>query len=252
MLYSVILPTYNERENLPIMVYLLDKVFVKHQLQYEIIIVDDNSPDGTLQVAERLQKSYGPDKIAILSRPGKLGLGSAYLDGLQKVSKGQRIIIMDADLSHHPKYIPKMIEVMDNSTNDTTTGTKKIKVDIVSGTRYMLSSPDAGVCGWDWKRKITSRGANFLAQFLLNPVGCTDLTGSFRLYERTALETILPRVQCTGYAFQMEILVLAQRQGYNIAEIPIVFVDRMYGESKLGPREVVLYLKGLVHLFFHT
>ena len=260
MLYSVILPTYNEKENLPIMVYLLDQVFVQHKIQYEIVVVDDNSPDGTLQVAESLQKSYGKDKIAILSRPGKLGLGSAYLDGLQKVSRGQRIFIMDADLSHHPKYIPQMIQMMDDDGVIVGGSTQqqeqhkqhKQKVDIVSGTRYMLSSPQAGVCGWDLKRKITSRGANVLAQFLLNPQGCTDLTGSFRLYDRLALERILPRVQCTGYAFQMEILVLAQREGYQIKEIPIVFVDRIYGESKLGPREIFLYLKGLIHLFFHT
>ncbi|KAL7558347.1 hypothetical protein ACA910_004013 [Epithemia clementina (nom. ined.)] len=247
MLYSVILPTYNERENLPIIVFMLDQVFAKHNLQYEIVIVDDNSPDGTLQVAQTLQKHYGKEKIAILSRPGKLGLGSAYLEGLQKVSKGQRIIIMDADLSHHPKYIPQMIRIMDASSSN-----HNKKVDIVSGSRYLLQSPESGVCGWDLKRKITSRGANVLAQFLLNPRGCTDLTGSFRLYERHALEKILPRVQCTGYAFQMEILVLAQREGYCIQDVPIVFIDRMYGESKLGPREIVLYLKGLLHLFFHT
>ena len=251
MLYSVILPTYNERENLPLMVYLLDQMFVQHKLRYEIVVVDDQSPDGTLEVAQTLQRVYGKDKIAILSRPGKLGLGSAYLDGLQQVSKGDRIIIMDADLSHHPKYIPQMIQLMDHTNNSGDDSTSK-KVDIVCGSRYILGSPDAGVCGWDWKRKITSRGANVLAHFLLNPRQCTDLTGSFRLYDRAALVQILPKVQCTGYAFQMEILVLAQRAGYRIQEVPIVFVDRLYGESKLGPKEIVLYLKGLFHLFFHT
>lgn len=261
MLYSVILPTYNERENLPIIVYMLDEMFVKQKLSYEIVIVDDNSPDGTLEVAQALQKSYGREKIAILSRSGKLGLGSAYLDGLQKVSKGQRIIIMDADLSHHPKYIPQMIEVMDgagqtteNKEDGTTQGRRR--VDIVSGTRYMRCGGAGGVCGWDWKRKITSRGANVLAQFLLffpfTAMGCSDLTGSFRLYERSALERILPRVRCSGYAFQMEILVLASRERYHIAEVPIVFVDRIYGESKLGPREIILYLKGLLQLFLRT
>ena len=236
MLYSVILPTYNERENLPIIFYLLNKVFTEHKLEYQVVVVEDNSPDGTLQVAEALQKEY-PKRIKILKRAGKLGLGSAYLDGLRQAD-GDRIIIMDADLSHHPKYIPEMIHVMDTE-----------KVEIVSGTRYLPGQ--GGVYGWDLKRKITSRGANFLAHFFLNPQ-CSDLTGSFRLYNRQALEQILPKVQCTGYAFQMEIIVLARKAGYSIAEVPIVFVDRLYGESKLGPREIILYLQGLLHLFLHT
>lgn len=238
MLYSVLLPTYNERENLPIIFYLLDKTFNEHKLDYQVVIVEDNSPDGTLQVAEALQKSYPQGRIKIIKRKGKLGLGSAYLDGL-KHADGQRIIIMDADLSHHPKYIPQMIQKMEQG-----------HVQIVSGTRYIPGQ--GGVCGWDLKRKITSRGANFLAHFFLNPQNVSDLTGSFRLYDRNALEQILPRVQCTGYAFQMEIVVLAKKQGYRIAEVPIVFVDRMYGESKLGAREIILYLKGLIHLFLHT
>jgi dolichol-phosphate mannosyltransferase len=98
---------------------------------------------------------------------------------------------------------------------------------------------------------VTSKGANFLAAFLLNP-GVSDLTGSFRLYERHALEEILPKIKCTGYAFQMEIVVLAKKAGFSIVEVPITFVDRLYGESKLGPREIILYLKGLVYLFFTT
>lgn len=236
MLYSVILPTYNERENLPIIFYLLDKTFREASLNYEVIVVDDSSPDGTLQVAQALQKSYGDDHVKIVSRKGKLGLGSAYIAGLQ-ATKGNRIILMDADLSHHPKFIPQMISVMEQT-----------KCDITTGTRYRKGG---GVAGWDLKRKITSKGANFLADFLLQP-GVSDLTGSFRLYERRAIEKILPQVKSTGYAFQMEIIVLAKKAGYSVAEVPITFVDRLYGESKLGTREIVLYLKGLLNLFFTT
>ena len=101
------------------------------------------------------------------------------------------------------------------------------------------------------KRKLTSRGANFLASFLLNP-GPSDLTGSFRLYRRKALEQVLPKVRSKGYAFQMEILVLAKAHGLKFAEVPITFVDRIYGESKLGANEILLYLKGLLYLFFTT
>ena len=112
MRYSIILPTFNERENLPIIFYLIDKYLTKANVDYEVVIVDDSSPDGTLQVAEKIQKSYGKNRVIIVSRPGKLGLGTAYGAGL-KAAKGDRIILMDADLSHHPKFIPQMIEAMD-------------------------------------------------------------------------------------------------------------------------------------------
>ena len=122
-------------------------------------------------------------------------------------------------------------------------------VDVVSGTR---DRKGGGVMGWDLKRKITSRGANFLASFLLNPGIASDLTGSFRLYKREAIEKILPMIQSKGYAFQMEILIRAKKEGMSIGEVPITFVDRIYGESKLGANEILMYLKGLLQLFFAT
>lgn len=236
MLYSVILPTYNERENLPIIYYLIDKAFSDAKLDYQVVVVDDASPDGTIEIAKALQKSYGRDKVTIVSRKGKLGLGSAYASGL-KEAKGDRIVLMDADLSHHPKFIPQMVALMDST-----------KADIVTGTRYR---PGGGVAGWDMFRKLTSKGANFLADFLMNP-GVSDLTGSFRLYEKNAIGTVLPLVQSKGYAFQMEIVVRAKQQGLKIEEVPITFVDRIYGQSKLGTKEIMLYLKGLITLFFTT
>jgi len=237
MIYSVILPTYNERENLPIITQLLHDAFSEEEIDYEIVVVDDSSPDNTLDVATRLQQVFGEDHFRIVSRPGKLGLGSAYSAGL-KASKGDRVILMDADLSHDPEHIPQMIRVMESE-----------KVDIVSGTRYKSGG---GVAGWDTFRKLTSCGANFLATFLLSTGGASDLTGSFRLYERSAIELILPQVGSKGYAFQMEILVRAHSAGLKIGEVPIAFVDRIYGESKLGANEIILYLKGLLHLFFTT
>lgn len=241
MLYSVILPTYNERDNLPLISQFLHDTFSEAKLNYEIVVVDDSSPDNTLEVARSLRKIFGDEHFRIVSRPGKLGLGSAYAAGL-KASAGERIILMDADLSHHPKFIPRMIAVMDDGNN-------KRKVDIVSGTRYRSGG---GVAGWDTFRKLTSCGANFLATFLLSTGGASDLTGSFRLYERSALESILPLVESKGYAFQMEILVRAHKAGMAVGEVPITFVDRIYGESKLGANEIILYLKGLMQLFFST
>lgn len=236
MLYSIILPTYNERENLPIIFYLIDKYLSEAGLEYEVVIVDDHSPDGTLRIAQAIQKSFGSKRVSIVSREGKLGLGTAYIAGL-KVANGERIILMDADLSHHPKFIPAMVRAMEEK-----------RVDVVTGTRYLSGG---GVAGWDYKRKLVSKGANILADFLLNP-GISDLTGSFRLYERHALEKILGKVTCKGYAFQMEIVVLAKKAGYKFAEVPITFVDRLYGESKLGGREILLYIKGLLTLFLTT
>eukprot|EP01121_Diplochlamys_sp_Union-15-3_P005787 TRINITY_DN16122_c0_g1_i1.p1 TRINITY_DN16122_c0_g1~~TRINITY_DN16122_c0_g1_i1.p1 ORF type:complete len:136 (-),score=25.02 TRINITY_DN16122_c0_g1_i1:306-713(-) len=106
--YSVLLPTYNERENLPIIVWLIAEAFSKSGFNYEVIVIDDNSPDGTQEVAKQLQTVYGEDKIVLKPRPGKLGLGTAYLHGIQHAT-GNFVIIMDADMSHHPKYIEKFI-----------------------------------------------------------------------------------------------------------------------------------------------
>ena len=108
--------------------------------------------------------------------------------------------------------------------------------------------PGGGVYGWDLNRKITSRVANFLASTMLNPKA-SDLTGSFRLYKREVLESIIPKVKSRGFIFQMEIITRAQNMGYSIEEVPITFVDRIYGESKLGSNEILSYLKGLVDLF---
>jgi len=147
--YSVLLPTYNERENLPYILYFINKAFESVEETYEVVVVDDNSPDGTLDVAKKLQQIFGNERVVLAPRPGKLGLGSAYVHGLQ-FAKGSFIIILDADLSHHPKYIPKFIYKQ-----------REGNFDIVTGTRYR---GDGGVFGWNWRRKLTSVGANTLAQ----------------------------------------------------------------------------------------
>ncbi|TKS77030.1 Collagen alpha-1(XX) chain [Collichthys lucidus] len=234
--YSVLLPTYNERENLPLIVWLLVKYFGESGFNYEIIVIDDGSPDGTLEVAEQLQKIYGEDKILLRPRAKKLGLGTAYIHGM-KHATGNFIFIMDADLSHHPKFIPEFIQKQ-----------KEGDYDVVSGTRY---SGDGGVYGWDLRRKLISRGANFLTQVLLRP-GASDLTGSFRLYKKKVLESLVERCVSKGYVFQMEMIVRARQLNYTIGEVPISFVDRVYGESKLGGNEIVSFAKGLLMLFATT
>jgi len=234
--YSVLLPTYNERDNLPIIVWLLVKYFTEADLDYEIIVIDDGSPDGTLEVAKQLENIYGDDRIVLRPRARKLGLGTAYIHGI-KHATGNYVIIMDADLSHHPKFIPQFIQKQ-----------KEGNYDVVSGTRY---AGDGGVNGWDLKRKIISRGANYVTQILLRP-GASDLTGSFRLYKKDVLEKLVSSCVSKGYVFQMEMVIRARQFGYSIGEVPISFVDRVYGESKLGGNEVIGFVKGLLYLFATT
>jgi len=144
---------------------------------------------------------------------------------------------MDADFSHHPKFIPNMIHLQ--ATED---------YDIVTGSRYTSGHAGAGVYGWDLKRKLVSKGANIFADTLLQP-GVSDLTGSFRLYKRDVLSKAIAKVQSKGYVFQMELICLAKSMGYTIGEVPITFVDRLYGESKLGGDEIVEYVKGVFNLW---
>lgn len=136
-----------------------------------------------------------------------------------------------------PKFIPKFIELQ-----------RKNNYDIVSGTRY---SGDGGVYGWDFKRKLISRGANFLSQFLLRP-HTSDLTGSFRLYKKDILAHCISKCQSKGYVFQMEMIIRARQANYTIGEIPISFVDRVYGQSKMGASEIVQFAKNLLYLFATT
>ncbi|OJJ51500.1 hypothetical protein ASPZODRAFT_148768 [Penicilliopsis zonata CBS 506.65] len=235
--YTVILPTYNERKNLPIICWLLEKMFRENNLNWEVIIVDDGSPDGTLEVAKQLQKVWGSDHIILKPRAGKLGLGTAYVHGLQ-FATGNFVIIMDADFSHHPKFIPEMIRIQKESDADIVTGTRYANRDNVKG----------GVYGWDLFRKFTSRTANLIADVMLMP-GVSDLTGSFRLYKKSVLEKVIGSTQSKGYSFQMEMMVRAKAMGYKVEECPITFVDRLYGESKLGGSEIVEYLKGVLTLW---
>ncbi|PVI06098.1 glycosyltransferase family 2 protein [Periconia macrospinosa] len=231
--YSVLLPTYNERRNLPIITWLLNKTFTENNLDWELIIVDDGSPDGTQEVAAQLQKVYTPQRIQIRARAGKLGLGTAYVHGLQYAT-GNFVIIMDADFSHHPKFIAEMVKVQQTKNYD-----------IVTGTRY---AGNGGVYGWDLKRKFVSRGANLFADTVLRP-GVSDLTGSFRLYKKAVLEKVIRSTESKGYTFQMEMMVRAKAMGCTVAEVPISFVDRLYGESKLGGDEIVEYAKGVLSLW---
>ncbi|EEY20186.1 dolichol-phosphate mannosyltransferase [Verticillium alfalfae VaMs.102] len=211
--YSVILPTYNERRNLPIITWLLNRTFTESNLDWELIIVDDGSPDGTQTVANQLVKAYSPH-VQLKPRAGKLGLGTAYVHGLQFVT-GNFVIIMDADFSHHPKFIPQM-------------GGAPARGPTTTSSRARATRDAASTDGTQAQR----------------------LTGSFRLYKKSVLQKVISSTESKGYTFQMEMMVRAKGMGCTVAEVPISFVDRVYGESKLGGDEIVEYAKGVLNLWF--
>uniref|UniRef100_A0A8C9I046 Dolichol-phosphate mannosyltransferase subunit 1 n=1 Tax=Piliocolobus tephrosceles TaxID=591936 RepID=A0A8C9I046_9PRIM len=203
-------------------------------INFEIIVIDDNSTDNTSFVYKQLQQIFKEEKLLLIERKGKYGIGSAYMDALKIVS-GDFIVILDADLSHHPKYIYDFIKRQ-----------KETNCDIVIGTRY---NKKGGVSGWGFKRILISNVANFLAQFLLF-VQLTDLTGSFRLYKTKVFKEVIQQVDGKGYLFQMEIIVRAFKLGKKIEEVGYVFTERLFGKSKLSANEIYKYLVGLLKLFW--
>ncbi|CXI40505.1 dolichol-phosphate mannosyltransferase, putative [Plasmodium berghei] len=233
-MYSIILPTYNEKNNVPYIIYMIIDELKKKNINYEVILVDDNSKDSTADVYKKLQLIFPSEKLLLIQRKKKSGLGSAYMDALKLVS-GNYVIIMDADLSHHPKYIYEFIKKQ-----------KETNCDIVSGSRY---NKDGGIFGWSFKRVLISRVANFLSQFLLF-INLTDLTGSFRLYKTDVLKEIIQNVQGKGFSFQMEAIVRAHKTGKKIEEVGYIFYNRLFGESKLASNDIIQYLFCILRLFW--
>jgi dolichol-phosphate mannosyltransferase len=224
MKVSIIVPTYNERENLPLLVEKISKVLEENSIDGEIVVVDDNSPDGTGEIAEKLKKKY---KMQVLHRKGKLGLSSAVLDGI-KIAKGDIIGVMDADLSHPPEEIPKFL--------------KEIKegADFVIGSRYKKGGK---VEDWETKRKIISKVAKFLAKPLTN---ITDPLSGFFFFRKKLIDGI--ELNPKGFKIGLEILVKAKPK--KVVEIPYTFVGRKRGKSKLNLKEYSNYLHHLLLLYF--
>lgn len=224
-LVSIVVPTYNERQNLARLVASIDE-HLKHRA-YEVIVVDDSSPDGTGDLARDLSKTY---PVRLLSRPAKSGLGSAYRDGF-KAAKGDVVFEMDADLSHDPRYLPALIEAVERGA------------DVAIGSRYV----DHGrVVGWGAYRKLVSGVGNHLAKLTLG-LRARDVTSGYRCYAREAAD-VVQLARSDGYAFQVEALYLARRRGLRIAEVPITFENRTVGKSKLGPSEFMRFLQTLARL----
>ncbi len=214
----VIIPTYNERVNLPLIV---PQVLVQDP-RLEVLVVDDNSPDGTGRLADELASA--DMRVHVLHRQAKEGLGRAYLAGFAwAVAEGYDYILeMDADFSHDPKYLPALLAAAQDA-------------DLVLGSRYKTG---VNVINWPMSRLLLSYGANLYARWVTG-LPLTDSTGGFKCFRRRVLEAIdLGRVKSNGYAFQIEMSFRAWRKGFRIAEVPIVFTDRVEGSSKMSKRIV--------------
>ncbi len=212
----VVIPTYNERENLP---EIVDQVLGLGAC-YDVLVVDDDSPDGTGAIADDLAARH-PGRVDVLHRTAKEGLGRAYIAGFQRaLASGAPVIAqMDADLSHRPEDLEVMVAAL---TDD---------IDLVLGSRYIAGGATEG---WPWHRKLVSRAGGLYAGRVLG-MPIRDLTGGFKVWRRELLEAIdLPHITSDGYSFQIETTYRAARHGARIAQVPIVFHDRVAGKSKIS------------------
>jgi dolichol-phosphate mannosyltransferase len=214
----ICIPTYNERENLPSIVEEL-----LHVAPVDILVIDDNSPDGTGAVADLLAKEH--PRVNVLHRPGKQGLGKAYLAGFKWALERHYdyIFEMDADFSHQPRYIPEFLRAIQDH-------------DLVLGSRYVKGG---GTENWSAVRKVISQGGSLYARTILG-LSVRDVTGGFKCFRREVLESLdLDSVESTGYTFQIELTYRATQKGFRIKEVPIVFFERVAGNSKMS-KDIVL------------
>jgi len=219
----IIIPTYNELENLR---PLLEQIF-SYTRNTDVLIVDDNSPDGTGKLADEIHE-HNPH-VAVLHRAGKQGLGTAYIAGFKYgIARGYDAAFeMDADFSHDPRYLPDFLKAIEHA-------------DLVIGSRYI---PGGDTPNWSLLRRFISGGGNLYARLMLG-IPVHDCTAGFRCYRREVLESInLDTIQARGYAFQVELAYRTTRQGFRVVETPIVFVDRCVGKSKMSS---TIFLEGFL------
>jgi dolichol-phosphate mannosyltransferase len=216
----LVLPTYNEVENIDPFVRAVLPQLAAAAPEYHLLIVDDNSPDGTGSAADRLAGEF--EQVEVLHRPAKQGLGRAYLAGFRYAldSGADLVLEMDADFSHDPTDVPRLIEAAANA-------------DLVLGSRYVRGG---GVSDWGLVRRLLSRGGSWYARGVLG-IPVRDLTGGFKCFRREVLETIkLDSVHADGYGFQIELTYYAVKAGFTVVEVPITFRERQVGTSKMSPR----------------
>ena len=216
---AIVIPTYNERENLDLLV----EGILEQGLEPQIIVVDDNSPDGTGHLADDLAGQH--PELRVIHRPAKLGLGTAHIAGMKAALENgaSNIATMDADFSHHPRYLPGLVTALD-------------QFDVVIGSRY---APGGGTLHCTALRRALSRGANLFARTVLS-LHAGDATAGFRGYRRAVLESIpLGEIVSDGYSFLIEMLYRCQREGWRVGEVPILFENRQLGASKISRTEIL-------------
>jgi dolichol-phosphate mannosyltransferase len=228
----VVIPTYNEAGQIE---ELISQILHLHP-ELDILVVDDNSPDGTAKIVDQL--SRGSEKIRVLHRPKKTGLGRAYVDGfsyaLRQATPYERLIEMDADLSHHPRYLGDLLKAAEEE-------------DVVIGSRYIRGGE---ILEWGFSRRALSYAANLYVRFWLG-LKIKDCTSGFRCFKREVLDNIgLGNIRSNGYLFQIEVLARCSRLGYSLKEMPITFVERKKGKTKLGFYEIWEAIWGVLRLRF--
>ena len=221
MKVCIVLPTYNEKENLG----FLTKEIFSLPLDIKILVVDDNSPDGTGKIADDLSKKYNID---VMHRPGKMGLGTAYRDGFKEALKqgAEAVFEMDSDFSHDPKKIPEFVDSIQQG-HDAVVGSRRV--------------PGGDIIGWNWWRKFESAGAMWLSRVALG-LETKDVTSGFKCYTSEAAQFLVDQgvgVKSSGYAFQEETIYRLEKGGFKVKEIPIVFKDREKGKSKLSKKDII-------------
>ena len=226
--HTIVIPTYNERDNIqPLVASILER-----GLDSRIIIVDDNSPDGTGQLADGLAERH--PAVRAIHRPGKLGLGTAHIVGMKAAlaNGSSHVLTMDADFSHHPRYIPSLLDLLSS-------------VDVAIGSRYVAGG---GTIHCTPPRKALSRGANLFARTMLR-LHAGDATAGFRAYRRVVLESVsLDDIMSDGYSFLVEVLYRCERQGWTTGEVPILFENRQRGASKISRTEILKAMQLVLRL----
>jgi len=210
---SIIIPTYNEKENIKKLIPDTEKVLKENKIRGEIIIIDDNSPDGTGELAESLNKKYR--NIKVMHRKKKAGVGSARMLGFS-IASNDIILSMEGDNTHNPKYIPKFIKEIEKGA------------DLVIGSRYLK---DSKIINWPIKRRIVSKTANFITRFFAG-TRLTDATNGYRAFTKKMFKKLW--IESYSYPFNMEFACETVSRGFKVKEIPIVFIDRKRGSSKLS------------------
>ncbi|MBM4405082.1 MAG: polyprenol monophosphomannose synthase [Chloroflexi bacterium] len=226
---TVVIPTYNEAANLPELVH---RIMAQGIPDLRILFVDDSSPDGTAELAERLSQKHG-GRIGVLKRPGKQGLGTAYIAGFREALKqgADYIIEMDADLSHAPEELPRMLEAIK-------------ACDVVVGSRWTRGG--GADKSWGVGRRFVSKGGSLFARVVLG-LRVKDTTTGFKCFRRAALEAISwEKVKSQGFAFQVEVAYACERRGFKVVELPITFANRARGKSKMSMGIVVEALRRVV------